>query len=647
MITYLKARPCALAIQLILLGFSTPAIAVDVANLDNGQGQIIEGASEGDRIGFAVDTGGDVNGDGINDIVVGSESGAPYVVFGKPGADDSMLSLSDIDGSNGFAITNEQEYGVEFGYDVNISGDLNADGLADIVIGAPASGDGNRGRVFVLYGSQQSTGASVDVSTLDGRNGFGLYLHSGYNDNNHRIGHSVDAGGDINGDGVDDLIIGAPNTSDLNDDNYYGGDAVGRVYVVYGKAGARDAMVDMADARRRGDVSWNMAQYANTKRGVSVAYAGDWNDDGRDDVLVGNGLTTNTWVYIMYGQAQTGVDAYRSFYPTGLDIRNDIPGYLHKEFEIENAGDLNNDGTDDVLLAPRVGNTVNQTYYVVFGHHTPNMWNGELVNESSRRFDLSDLDGENGFQFLTPANGNGSDFALAGGGDFNGDGIDDMFIGRSAEASDGETGVQGHIVFGRDGAFPDKVDSADLIDGLGIVVNGLDFAAKNDAFSASLDADINGDNIADLVIGVPTGSDDLGTATVIYGCTAGPIVSEKCPNTVFENGYIYNGEIQYTKNTCATPGKVCGSVYTYAAGGFVPVECVGGKWSEQGKESQTENADDACPNTVISDKLMWSASIELGPNSCATEGATCASTYHTESAMHGPAVCNGGIWIKP
>ena len=187
---------------------------INLFELDRNDGLIINGKN-GDKSGFSVSKAGDINGDGIGDLIIGAKDGNPdnkesagrsYVVFGSEDF-DSSINLSDLDGSNGFAI-NGISAGDNSGWSVGALGDINGDGIDDIIVGAN-NANSTAGQSYVIYGNDTGFDSTFELSSLespDSQNGFiidGAFI----GDN---LGHSVRGAGDVNGDGVNDLIIGAP-----------------------------------------------------------------------------------------------------------------------------------------------------------------------------------------------------------------------------------------------------------------------------------------------------------------------------------------------------------------------------------------------------------------------------------------------------
>ena len=208
----------------------------------NGQnGFKLDGESDDDYSGCSVSAAGDINGDGHNDLLIGvygypstNDKGRSYVLFGGPGVGSSGdVLLSSLNGINGFKLDGENNNDLS-GYSVSAAGDINGDGHADLLIGAygyPSSS--YKGRSYVLFGGP-GVGSSGDIllSSLNGTNGFKL---DGENNGDYS-GSSVSAAGDINGDGNNDLLIGAfryPSSSKGRSYVLFGGPGVGSSGIFY------------------------------------------------------------------------------------------------------------------------------------------------------------------------------------------------------------------------------------------------------------------------------------------------------------------------------------------------------------------------------------------------------------------------------
>ena len=217
---------------------------LDLSTLDGANGFKLSGVAADDRSGISVASAGDVNGDGFADLIVGafsadphgSYSGASYVVFGKAAGFGANLDLSTLDGANGFKLSGVAASDFS-GYSVASAGDVNGDGFADVIVGAPlADPHGtNSGASYVVFGKAAGFGANLDLSTLNGANGFKL---SGVAEDD-KSGRSVASAGDVNGDGFADLIVGA-HGADPHGTNS------GASYVVFGKAAGFGANLDLS-----------------------------------------------------------------------------------------------------------------------------------------------------------------------------------------------------------------------------------------------------------------------------------------------------------------------------------------------------------------------------------------------------------------
>ena len=258
------------------------AANLDLSSLNGTTGFELTGVLAYDHAGWSVSSAGDVNGDGIDDLLVGAilagipgaYSGAAYVVFGHTGGFTSTINLGSLNGATGFALKGVTQYD-DAGWSASSAGDVNGDGFADILVGAPYADVNAKdsGSAYLVFGHGGAFGTSLNLSDLDGTNGLAIQglLSIDY------TGFSVSGAGDINGDGLDDIIIGAPNAGS----QYYGA-----AYVLYGQLDGYDAPIDLNNL----DIEqgfWVYGDLPNDGAGVSVSGAGDINGDGYDDLLVG------------------------------------------------------------------------------------------------------------------------------------------------------------------------------------------------------------------------------------------------------------------------------------------------------------------------------------------------------------------------
>ena len=190
---------------------------IDLADLSPAQGFAITGVALGDRAGVAVSTVGDINDDGIDDFIVGAsgadpasgiDAGQSYVIYGKAGG-LSDIDLSSLTASQGFKISGGAA-GDTAGNSVSDAGDVNGDGIADLIVGAVGAdplGRPGAGETYVIYGKTGGPG-DINLAALTAAQGFAI---AGITDYSHSAA-TVRSAGDVNGDGIDDIILSAPSS---------------------------------------------------------------------------------------------------------------------------------------------------------------------------------------------------------------------------------------------------------------------------------------------------------------------------------------------------------------------------------------------------------------------------------------------------
>ena len=421
-------------------------------------------SSEKDWLGHTI-AAGDINGDGVSDLLIGApfmrdRSGAVFVVFGKEG----LSGESDIKEMADIFIYGANKRNMA-GYSVAI-GDINSDGFADIIIGAPSS-DKGRGEVYVIYGGKElkreiNLGDSYDLR-IAGKEGSdrGFFVFSEKSEQRgDSAGYTV-ASADINGDGIFDIMIGAPGADGNNNKN-----DSGEVYVIYGRGGLKGNL----DLYKDADMTISGA-FEGDSAGYSIA-CGDINKDGISDVIIGSpnagfkgGENRQGAVYIVYGKSKDEIPRY---------ARNDSSGVK-----------------------------------IDLGREADAVINGKIGQEE-RSGILSQSGGIPRYYF-------GYSLSV---GDFNSDENADIAIGApgtyAAGSSRRKSAGEVYVVYG--GEIKGEYDIGDFAD---IVIYGAN--EKDMAGTSMFMNDLNGDGIYDLIIGAPGAKGEMkdvvntGEVYIFYG----------------------------------------------------------------------------------------------------------------------------------
>jgi hypothetical protein len=492
----------------------------NLSDLTGSNGFTINGIAPFDTSGYSVKDAGDINKDGIEDLIIGAPGftssdpdptttpGNVFVVFGSLIPFPKDFNLSTLNGTNGFVLNGVAPNDFT-GFSVSGAGDVDGDGDDDLIIGAygaDINGIEDVGKSYVVFGGTGGFAPSIDLATLDGNNGFTITgSEAGGN-----LGTSVSGAGDINGDGFADVIVSEPyaDVGEIVD--------AGKSYVVFGTGQGFSSTLNVSDLNgTNGFAIDGIAE--DDESGTRVSAAGDFNADGFADLAITafgadpNGEEKAGEIYVVYGTDQGFSSTLKL---SDLDGTNGfvIEGITEGDYSsrVSAAGDVNGDGFGDLAIgafgADPNDNAYAGTAYVVFGRPEP----------FSDKFNLSQLDGTNGFavEGISPFDLSG--FSVSSAGDFNGDGFDDVLFG--APGTDSFTG-QSVLLFGKEGGFAPSInlDELDGTDGLAFKgVNAYDFSGNSIS-----SVDINGDGLSDLVFGTPYGDPDdktnAGSTYVVYG----------------------------------------------------------------------------------------------------------------------------------
>lgn len=487
---------------------------IDVSVLNGRNGFVIQGIAQDGRLGDAVSDAGDVNGDGLADILVGARDvdisgsnneGQVSVIFGSSDGFANQFSVSDINGENGFqidGISEDQRLGIA----VSSAGSVNGGDFADIIIGANGTNN-NTGSSYVILG--KSDISDIDLSDLDGTNGFEV---NGITEGDF-LGSAVSSAGDFNGDGFDDVAVAA-NFADAN-----GNVDAGATYVIFGTDTGFPEEIDTALLDGSNGFILNGASPEDFS-GISISSAGDINGDERDDLLIGASFAdpgeedSAGTTYVIFGSDTTVRELDLSTIDNsslGFTINGIVAGDSSGT-SVAGVGDINNDGFADIGIgAPAADpdNTNAGQSYIVFGTETG--FNEEIS--------LENLDGSNGFTINGANTDDQLGTAISAAGDVNNDSIDDFIIG--AVGANGDTG-SGYVIFGQEEGteFTPTLALSDLNFSQGFAIDGA-IATDRVGESVSGLGDVNGDGIGDLLIGAPQASPDgvrdAGEAYVVFG----------------------------------------------------------------------------------------------------------------------------------
>ena len=426
----------------------------------------LESNQENANLGRTVASAGDVNGDGYSDVIVGAPSydgigtdeGAAFVYHGSASGINTTAAWQ-AQGSSDFTY---------MGWSVASAGDVNGDGYSDVIVGAPYYKDiqTNEGAAYAYLGSAQGL-ALTAIWQVESNQAAAL------------LGYSVASAGDVNGDGYSDVIVGA-----WQYDN--GENNEGAAFVYHGSpSGINTTAATTLESNQ-----------ASAYLGHSVASAGDVNGDGYSDVIVGayyydNGETNEGAAFVYHGSA-SGIST------TAAATLESNQENANLGRTVASAGDVNGDGYSDVIVGAPSYDGIGTDEGAAFVYHG----SASGINTTA----AWQAQGSSDFTYMG--------WSVASAGDVNGDGYSDVIVGAYLY-DNGQTDEGAAFVY---------YGSADIISLTPTATLESNQASAYLGYSVASAGDVNGDGYSDVIVGAylyDNGETNEGAAFVYHGSASG------------------------------------------------------------------------------------------------------------------------------
>jgi len=464
--------------------------------ISNLAGGLAENTREGGALGWSIASIGDLDGDGVQDFAVGApyydenyylEKGSVWIFFMRT---DGQIKRMQRIGSSCGGFRGHLDIFDDFGKSVTCIGDVDGDGVVDLAVGAPGDDDGmgwedyNAGAVWILFLNRDGTVKSEQkISSTEGW----LYAYLTYGT---EFGTCVTGLGDLNGDKIPDLAVGAPHGSASP---YPYPEFTGVVYILFL---TREGTVTVTQAISNGVGGFPRPLVENNRFGSALAGIGDFDGDSVNDLVVGcrndhDGLQGAGAIYLLFLKRDGTVRDLRKYSMTEGGLHLNLQEWDHYGISVGNLGDLDGNGVTDLAVGVRGGHTPprsNGFVHVLFLEADATVMSTSLI--SAGMFGVT----------LNPAPFFAC--AISGPGDLNGDGIRDMAVGawqHARDASEDECGTVFNLFMKPDGSVLRHQEIA--VDKGGYIDRPISLGDRFGSSVATI-GDLDGDGLDDLAVGL-------------------------------------------------------------------------------------------------------------------------------------------------
>ncbi|MCI5058777.1 MAG: FG-GAP-like repeat-containing protein, partial [Flavobacteriales bacterium] len=532
------------------IGYAQSGVVLSHQKISPTQGNFNEPLNHLDVFGSGITNIGDLDNDGINDLAIGvtgdddgsSNAGAVWILFlNSNGSVKSKQKISSTQGNFTGTISGDDR----FGSGIAALGDLDNDGVEDIAVGARLDDDGgsDRGAVWILFLNSNGTVKSHSKISNNSINLSGLLT------DNNEFGHDVANIGDIDNDGVTDIVV-----SNVKDDD--GGFNTGAVWTLLLNSNGT-----VKAAQKISNTSGGMSGQLNAMDffGDAVAPIGDLNNDGVEDIAVGAGAdddggSSHGAVWILFLNSNGTVSSSQKISST----QGNFSGFLSQNdwfgSSIDEVGDVDGDGVNDLAVGAVFddeGGTDNGAIYLLFMNTNGTVKAHQKIADNSGNFNGT----------LTLSGAFGTD--VAGLGDINGDGKNDIAVGNGWDDDGGSFRGAVWILF---------LDGQSTGGGSGSTTNVIDTICQGETYVVGTSTYSNTGTYVDTLTDI-SGNDSI----VNLDLTVNPTFNTFLPIQLCSGGSVTIAGVTYTQpgnyfDTLTSVTNGCDSVLTIQITSIRPIQ---------------------------------------------------------------------------